>query len=277
MKSALRTAPNGIGEHVARVRAYYDRVSPIFLDHIGPTFQGGLVSAASFHSTAQESNQWIAARAEIGGECSLRILDAGCGVCGPAIDIAFFDKTVQIDAITISPVQHRLATERVRIAGLEDRVRVTLGDFHSLPFSSGTFDRVLFLESAGHRYDPGMLYSEALRVLVPGGLLYIKDLFRREGISSDDERIDLSRFETTYLYTVESLSETLEVVKCAGFVGVRAESIESITSTEHYRQAMTVAGSDPPRPTKFGEIQIREYGHLPCDFGDVRAERPRTD
>ncbi len=74
------------------------------------------------------------------------------GWAGPSIWFAKH-KNVTIDAITISPTQLRLAQEAVAQAGLTDRIKVQLGDFHKLEeqFPVNTFDGVFFLSRSATR------------------------------------------------------------------------------------------------------------------------------
>ncbi len=58
----------------------------------------------------------------------------------------------RVTTTTISPSQHRLAVERVRAAGLEDRVEVLLADYRDL---TGRYDRIVsieMVEAVGHRF-----------------------------------------------------------------------------------------------------------------------------
>ena len=67
----------------------------------------------------------------IGFEKGQRVLDAGCGVCGPA---RYFAKNagVQVEAITISEDQVEKARKYISEEGLEGKVNVTHGDYHQL-------------------------------------------------------------------------------------------------------------------------------------------------
>jgi len=106
----------------------------------------------------------------------MKILDAGCGVCGPAIWFASH-RDVLVEAITISPVQAELAKRAVANSGLEHKINVQQGDYHNIDslFPSEIFDRVLFLESLCHAEDYRQVLAGAGKVLKPDGLIYIKD------------------------------------------------------------------------------------------------------
>src|SRR5438105_932352 len=155
------------GPYRARVRDYYDATTQTYLEHLGTTLQADLIAQSPTSPDPATSNLWLAERA---GLCAdQRVLDAGCGVAGPAVDIARAYSTVRIDAITISPRQAEIGQERVRAAGLGERVRLYLGDYHALPFVDESFDAVVFFESSGYSDDRTQLFAEVRRVLRPGG------------------------------------------------------------------------------------------------------------
>ena len=71
---------------------------------------------------------------------------------------------VVIDGVTISDVQAKLGRRLVAEAGLADRVRVHLADFHRLPFPDASFDVALYLEVTGYSPDRTALYRESARI-----------------------------------------------------------------------------------------------------------------
>jgi cyclopropane-fatty-acyl-phospholipid synthase len=69
----------------------------------------------------------------------MRVLDIGCGWGGLAITLVR-DYGARVLGVTLSEEQHRIATERVRAAGLEDRVEIRLTDYRKV---QGRFDRIV--------------------------------------------------------------------------------------------------------------------------------------
>lgn len=97
------------------------------------------------------------------------ILDCGCGIGGPARNIARFTGA-NIKAITINRFQvdrGNLMSER---EGLRDQVELVQGDFMQMPFPDNHFDAVYAIESTCHAPDRAGVYAEILRVLKPGGI-----------------------------------------------------------------------------------------------------------
>jgi cyclopropane fatty-acyl-phospholipid synthase-like methyltransferase len=120
------------------VRAYYDACNATIVREVGPTYQAGLIelapaALAAAESTAAASNRYLAQRA--GLAVGQRLLDAGCGTCGPSIDACRALPGLAVAAITISPQQASSAGRLIRDAGLSERIRVQIADYHALPFA----------------------------------------------------------------------------------------------------------------------------------------------
>jgi len=61
----------------------------------------------------------------------MRLLDAGCGIAGPAISFAL-RKDVEIDCVTISSEEVRIGRACAEEKGVLSRVRIAQGDYHEL-------------------------------------------------------------------------------------------------------------------------------------------------
>jgi cyclopropane-fatty-acyl-phospholipid synthase len=81
----------------------------------------------------------------------------------------------RITTTTISPSQYELARERVRAAGLENRVTVLLEDYRDL---SGRYDKLVsieMIEAIGHRQFEEFFRRSAAR-LAPGGRMLLQSI-----------------------------------------------------------------------------------------------------
>jgi ubiquinone/menaquinone biosynthesis C-methylase UbiE len=220
--------------------------------------------------SARESNVWLARAA--GLSAGDRVLDAGCGVCGPAIDIAREITGIRIVGVTLVRRQADTARTLVTSARLCGRVHVTCADYHQLPFADGSFDAVLFLESLGYAATIATPLVEARRVLRPGGTLYVKDVFRRERLWSDQEHDELEAFDRAYVQRTPTLAGCAAAAGVAGFADVRTRDLARLVSTEHARGAMF----DPDgRLTAFGRLHHRPHSSLPISFAELTARVPR--
>jgi SAM-dependent methyltransferase len=260
-----------VSDPVAAVQAFYDRHSLTFLQHAGPTFQAGLVRGVTGGESPANSNLALAARA--GVQPGDRVLDAGCGVGGPAMDIVRGIEGVHVDGVTVSAVQVQLAEERLAEADLVDRVAIQQADYHHLPYGDGTFDCALFLESAGYSTDLPRLFVEAFRVLKPGGRLYIKDVFRREGTLTAAQLEELAAYDDTWaMPATPPVSRLVAAVEGAGFIDARSDDLD--LGSSHFIGSMFELGANGLTMNAFGEGFFRRFVDLPILFAEVRARRP---
>jgi cyclopropane fatty-acyl-phospholipid synthase-like methyltransferase len=243
----------------------------MYLEHVGFTFQGGFLIAEGEEVCSATSNRILARMAGIrNGDV---VLDAGCGVCGPAIDIAGEFEEVKLIGVTISPEQANVAQQRIRAAELSRRVSVTIGDYHALPFADDVFDVALFLESAGYSQDQVMLFSDAKRVLRPGGTIFIKDVWCKEGPLSAVESNSLAMLNENFAYLFRRISEVSAALAAAGFVEIAAEDISSRISVKHQINAMFDA-ANAYALTSFGRRHARYYASLPTSSSVLSGKRP---
>ena len=258
----------GHGGHSASVGEYYNRTTTKFLE-----VYGEIIQAFRTNNVADYLN-YTAVNARIGE--GMILLDAGCGVCGPAIHFATHIEGVQIEACTISSVQAEMAHEKIKENGLAERVRVTEGDYHEINkiYPHTHFDRVYFLESFGHSSDKKRLIHAAWDVLKPGGMIYIKDLFRREVEDEWEQfRIDqiCGQINTAYCYHIGELAEVLSIIRKKGYIlhFVKIPEVE-ISTFEH----LTIS-NDFQNLFDIGKIESWDDYVFPIDFFEILAEKPK--
>jgi cyclopropane-fatty-acyl-phospholipid synthase len=76
-----------------------------------------------------------------------RVLEIGSGWGSMAIQIASTIPDTVVDSLTLSVQQQALAIERVKAAGLEDRITIHLMDYRNMPAEwEGAFDRLISIE-----------------------------------------------------------------------------------------------------------------------------------
>ena len=95
------------------------------------------------------------------------VLEIGCGWGGFA-EYAAREYGVKVTGVTISDAQYAFATERMKKAGLSDRVEILLRDYRDI---EGQFDAVASIEmfeAVGERYWP-TYFEKIAQVLKPGG------------------------------------------------------------------------------------------------------------
>lgn len=152
-----------------------------------------------------------------------RLLDAGCGVGGPALWLAR-RYGVDVVGITLSEAQVARARRHAAEAGLEDRVRFERRDFTDTGWPDASFDVVWAQESVCHvpSGDKQAFLREAFRLLRPGGRLVMEDWFRpARPLPEADERLLGDWLATWAIADLATVEEFSAWASEAGFVDVR--------------------------------------------------------
>lgn len=104
----------------------------------------------------------------------MRVLDVGCGIGGPAREIAQF-ADVQIVGLNNNDYQVGRARQLTKKAGLEKQISYTVGDFMKLAeqFGENSFDAVYAIEATVHAPSWEGVYGEIMKVLKPGGVVRV--------------------------------------------------------------------------------------------------------
>lgn len=114
-----------------------------------------------------------AKKAHIAGKLMLKpdqhVLDIGCGWGGMALTLAQ-DFGVRVTGVTLSEEQYSIATDRVRAAGLEDRVTILLKDYRKV---DQKFDRIVSVGMFEHVGAPH--YREYFQ--------HLRDMLSEDGVA----------------------------------------------------------------------------------------------
>ena len=204
----------------------------------------------------------------------MKIVDAGCGICGPA---SYFAKNagVEIHAITISEEQFKKSKEKIIDNKGTDSVKVYCGDYHEMKevVKQEDFDVVYFLESFGHSPYPENAIDAAWKVLKPGGMLYIKDLFIREPLLPEHapkiER-EIQKINEAYRYNIADMYEVLKhirktgwIVKAIKTIDLGLQDFENLTISNEFQELTGIA-----------KIENWEDYIFPVDFFELILIKP---
>lgn len=252
-----------------RAREYYDRNNASILATVGPIYQAGLIGQRGTPETTMRN--LIAAAGVQQGE---RVADLGCGAGGPAVLMARLVDGVRVDGLTISSEQARAGASLAKAHGVEDRVKILVGDFHAAPLESGTYDRVVFFESIGYSDDVNQVLREAFRLLRPGGMLYVKDVVRKPDPLGRAEALELAEFDEVYCQRTPTPQQIAAAMALAGFTDLKGEPLNGLASTLGFAQAMRDRSS-PDGLSDFGRRHHRSFQALPVTFMHFTAVRPR--
>lgn len=133
----------------------------------------------------------------------------------------------------------KLARTRILESGLSGRIALHRVDAKRLPYRADTFDAVFSNTILHHIPEPIGLLREAWRVLKPGGMLLIRDLYRPPTEADAWALVDLHAAGATdgqrqllfdSLHAALTLEEARELVAAADMTGATVE----MTSDRHY-------------------------------------------
>jgi cyclopropane-fatty-acyl-phospholipid synthase len=170
------------------IQAHYDLGNDFFaafLDRETMAYSCALFAQPdqSLAEAQQNKLRTVIRRADI--RAGDHVLEIGCGWGGFAIAAARATGC-RVTGITLSVNQAQLTRERVRQAGLSDRIDIRIVDYREL---DGRYDKIVsieMLEAVGHRYY-GAFFAACDRLLNPGGRVVL------QVITIPDQRYDAYR------------------------------------------------------------------------------------
>ncbi len=113
-----------------------------------------------------------------------RVLDIGCGTCGPAIVLAR-DFGARVDCLDVEAALIERARRNAAAAGVADRITFHLVEPGPLTFDDASFDVVFSKDAMLHIPDKSALFADVFRVLVPGGVFAASDWLAGENAQDD--------------------------------------------------------------------------------------------
>jgi ubiquinone/menaquinone biosynthesis C-methylase UbiE len=112
------------------------------------------------------------------GKAVCRVLDVGTGTAQIPIEISRRRNDLRITAIDLAGHMLQVAQRNVISAGLTSQIKLEQVDAKVLPYSDGDFDAVISNSIIHHIPEPRVAFREMVRVLRPGGTLFVRDLMR---------------------------------------------------------------------------------------------------
>ena len=148
------------------VDSYYDLATEFYEWGWGACFHfADRRGRETFAQSLLRHEYYLASRLALkAGDC---VLDCGCGIGGPARNIARFTRA-QVTGITINQFQVDRGNALCKQEGVSHLAKLVQGDFMNLPFKDSSFDGVYAIEATCHAPDRAKCYGEILRVLKPG-------------------------------------------------------------------------------------------------------------
>lgn len=114
-----------------------------------------------------------------------RVLEVGCGHGGGASYLTRTFSPASYTGLDLNPAGIAFCTKRHQVPGLD----FVEGNAESLPFSDGSVDAVVNIESSSHYLHFDRFLDEVARVLRPGGHLLYADCRTAAGIAAWEEAL----------------------------------------------------------------------------------------
>jgi cyclopropane-fatty-acyl-phospholipid synthase len=232
---ALGRARNTVGRSRRQIAAHYDLGNDLFELFLDERM---MYSSAIFPSPDASLDE--AARHKLDVVCRKlelspadHLLEIGTGWGALAVHAARHHGC-RVTTTTISREQYDTARERVRAAGLDDRVTVLLSDYREL---TGTYEKLVsieMIEAVGWK-DFGTFFARCSDLLTPDGLMLL------QAITIDDRAYHVEKgnrsFMSTYIFPGGCLPSNQVIARCvARDTDLRAVGLEDIT--HHYAETL---------------------------------------
>jgi len=163
---------------------YYLELGTLFeemSDRSGYRNFGHLEAYQKTYAVSLAQKQLVRKVAEAGDfRGGMRVLDVGCGLGGPAAQVAE-EFGCAVTGVDPGPYQRDRLREWMGKPSGESVFSPVAGDAHDLPFRLRSFDRIYSVESAFHYADKLKFVRECSMALRRDGLLVIADILEKPG------------------------------------------------------------------------------------------------
>lgn len=143
---------------------------------------------------------------------------------------------VRVIGVDLSWQMLRIAEQRRHASPCAQRVVFQYADVKALPFIDGAFDGVISNTILHHIPEPARMLCEAARVLRPGGVLLIRDLFR----PATPERLQ----ELVQLHAGDCTAEQQKMFAASLHAALTPEELREAAAASGLQQAEIVIDSD---------------------------------
>jgi cyclopropane-fatty-acyl-phospholipid synthase len=217
------------------IAAHYDLGNELFAHMLDPTMSYSCAVFEQEEMTLEQAQvaklEHVCERLDLGPED--HVLEIGTGWGGFALHAAA-TRGCHVTTTTISREQHDYAVQRVRDAGLHDRVTILMEDYHDL---RGRYDKIVsieMIEAVGWRH-LGAFFAQCSDLLAPDGAMLL------QAITIDDRAYEVEKaaksFINTYIFPGGCLP-SMEVItrSLARHTDMQAVGLEDLTP--HYVETL---------------------------------------
>lgn len=233
-RAATLVPRNTVAGSARNISAHYDLGNRLFESFLDERLMYSCAYFPSEDATLEEAQtaklERICDRLDLGPDDHL--LEIGTGWGGLAIHAAE-TRGCGVTTTTISREQHAYAVERVRAAGLSDRVEVLLQDYRDL---EGSYDKLVsieMIEAVGWQYFP-TFFAKCSELTHPGGAMLLQAIVIR------DELYELEKaarsFSNKHIFPGGCLPSLGLIAELGGRSGMPVGWCEEIS--DHYARTL---------------------------------------
>ena len=167
---------------------------------------------------------------------TLEIVDLGAGTARIPIQLVESSERVRVVATDMSANMLDIARVNVELAGVTDRIMLCLADSKQTEFDNDRFDVVISNSLVHHVPDPGSVIAEAIRIVRPGGLIFMRDLFRPASSDQVDQLVEC--------YAADEPDAARKMFRDSLHAALTVEEMQSLVSQLGFPSATVAATSD---------------------------------
>ncbi|TNY19391.1 S-adenosyl-L-methionine-dependent methyltransferase [Rhodotorula diobovata] len=170
------------------VNGYYDGATELYEYGWGSSFHFcRYYPGEPFYQAIARHEHYLAHQTGI--KAGMRVLDVGCGVGGPAREIAQFTDA-NVVGLNNNEFQVLRARKYTAKAGLSEQVQFVKGDFMALAeqFGENSFDAVYAIEATCHAPSWEGVYGQIFKVLKPGGTFGVYEWCMTDSFDASNPR-----------------------------------------------------------------------------------------
>lgn len=224
------------------IREHYDLSNDFFATFLDPsmTYSSALFKTATESLEQAQRNKMQTIIEKAGITSADHVLEIGCGWGSFAIE-AVRQTGCRLTGITLSQGQLHLAQQRVRQAGLEDRIDLQLRDYRHIEGSYSKIVSIEMLEAVGHA---GLktFFASCDRALQPGGTAVIQVItipdrkYSAYRYSSDWIRKHI--FPGGHLPSVGVLAKAMAAESSLNIISLKQYGLDYARTVAIWRQAL---------------------------------------
>ncbi len=202
------------------------------------------------------------------------ILDIGCGIGGPAMDMVRLHGAHVVGIDLEAPLINRARSD-AREAGLHEHCKFQHVQPGPLPFPDASFDIVVSSGAVTQTPDKPTLFSEVCRVLRPGGFFRCYEWMRSDEEYSEDMLYWFKLEELTY--DMQTLEQYGALLRESGFEDVATNDASEWYRSEVRREYELIQGELYGRMVELlGQEDADHFaenwraGVIVCESGEMR-------